>query len=456
MSKSDLIHLPPEAATLALFNHVDDDAPMFDLNDPTFSQDAQYRAAAGRLLSIQSKIERIEAKASKTDADGDRLDDLYAEADEMTGLLEERGRELIRATSRKVAPGAPYVHGSRKREYNVANLIGKLANPNSPVDAGYEIEQSQELARNTALPPGMQAFIPFAALARRDIRNEVTYGGTGANTVPEQYLAGQFVDVLRPFSVVMDLAPTTLTGLQGDVVIPRQTGAATSYWVTGDANNANITQSTPTFDQISLTPKFVGGLVGASYKMQVQSLPGINRILTDDLLRTLGTAMDVAAIQGTGANNQPTGVVNTANINSDAYVNGASPTYADIVGMETLIRADNVAGPLAYLTTPTLVGTLKQTDLGVDGGSEATGQWLLTGDQMNGYRTVSSSNCPADTVVLGNWSDLIVGVWGMGIAIAVDQSTYFPSGSILIRAMLGMDIAVRHVESFCKLTEAEA
>ncbi|MBW1729813.1 MAG: phage major capsid protein [Deltaproteobacteria bacterium] len=43
-----------------------------------------------------------------------------------------------------------------------------------------------------------------------------------------------------------------LDGLVGDIAIPKQTGAATAYWV---AEHEEITESEQTFEQIQIVPK---------------------------------------------------------------------------------------------------------------------------------------------------------------------------------------------------------
>jgi hypothetical protein len=57
---------------------------------------------------------------------------------------------------------------------------------------------------------------------------------------------------------------------------------------------------------------------------------------------------------------------------------------------------------------------------------------------------------PADTLLFGNFGDLIIGQWGV-LDVLVDPYTLGTSGGIRIRLMQDVDIAVRHAESFAVL-----
>ena len=67
---------------------------------------------------------------------------------------------------------------------------------------------------------------------------------------------------------MMQAGVTTLTGLEGNIAIPRQTSASTAYWV---GEGASPTESQQAFDQVNLTPKTVGAFVDYTRKTLLQS-----------------------------------------------------------------------------------------------------------------------------------------------------------------------------------------
>jgi hypothetical protein len=56
-------------------------------------------------------------------------------------------------------------------------------------------------------------------------------------------------------------------------------------------------------------------------------------------------------------------------------------------------------------------------------------------------------------VLFGNWLDLVIGMWS-GVDLVVDEYTRAARGDVVITAMMDVDIAVRHPESFVELKEA--
>ena len=117
----------------------------------------------------------------------------------------------------------PYI-GSGQREYSLTNVMRSLAGYRD-VDAGFENEILQELAKRSGRN-GVKGFlIPSGALATRDL----TRGNTGANLIVDNLKGSQFIDVLRSKSTVLGLGPRILDGLIGDISIPRKTAGTTAY-----------------------------------------------------------------------------------------------------------------------------------------------------------------------------------------------------------------------------------
>ena len=173
---------------------------------------------------------------------------------------------------------------------------------------------------------------------------------------------------------------------------------------------------------IDLNFKSVAGYTKYSHKTLRQSSISIEQLVREDLATTLASALDRAAIQGSGTGSVPTSIVNTAGINTDTY--SSAPTFADIVDMEGAILNDNVdlALSVAYVTTPMLTSGLKSTEKASGSGQFIWDSTASGEGRMNGYRAFATNNCPAGSVILGKWSDLLIGFWG-AVEI-IDRSLY--------------------------------
>jgi HK97 family phage major capsid protein len=69
------------------------------------------------------------------------------------------------------------------------------------------------------------------------------------------------------------------------------------------------------------------------------------------------------------------------------------------------------------------------------------------GGTINGYRAIVSNQVTAGDLYFGNFADLLVGMYG-GLDILVDPYTSSASGTVRVRALQSVDVAVRHAVSF--------
>ena len=197
-----------------------------------------------------------------------------------------------------------------------------------------------------------------------------------------------------------------------------------------------------------MRPNYVAALTKASYRMMNQTGGNIEGILQSDMMAVLGEAIDLAALQGSGSSNQPTGILNQSGILSDVW--SSSPQAFDresVLEMERLLITNkSLKGNLSALCDPV---TYKATKNTVKSSGDSVGFLTEPDGSMNGYPLRATTHMPANTVLFGNWNELIVTTWG-AMALEVDNSTGFATGTTGFRVILPIDFAVRHAESFVK------
>ena len=89
-----------------------------------------------------------------------------------------------------------------------------------------------------------------------------------------------------------------LSGLQGNIVIPRQEAAATAYSV---SEIGALTASQQILGQIVLSPKRVGSTQTYSKQFVMQSTPDAEAFIRDDHFQVLARQWDRLGINGQGA-----------------------------------------------------------------------------------------------------------------------------------------------------------
>jgi HK97 family phage major capsid protein len=359
--------------------------------------------------------------------------------------VEQFQAEVLRTLANKPMPTSDIgLTNKETRQYSITRAIRALVDRDW-TGAGFERECNQAILKRSGMgeAPNGGFFVPYEVQKRDLTAGTPSQGGF---LVATDNLANSFIDLLRNRTVVGQLGATVLSGLQGNVTIPRQTGANTAMWLTNEATA--ITESNAAFGQVALSPKHVGAYQEISRQLLMQSSPSVDMLVMNDLARVVAIAIDLAALEGSGNSGQPTGISNTAGIGS---VTGTSLAYAGVLEFQTDVAGGNALAPnCAYVTTPSVAALLagRQRFASTD-----TPLWegnVLDG-RMSGFRAVSTLQVTAASMIFGDFSQVIIGDWGM-LEIAMNPYANFAAAITGIRAIQTVDVGIRHAAAFARAT----
>lgn len=452
-------------------NHMPD-APTIPQEKITEFQTAGRDAERKRIAGINSAVNIL---CTKHPEGADKFRELATTAISEGKDVETTQAALLAAipgTRKADTRGATIELGEKDQErYSILRAV-RLMMAHKPVD-GLEKELSDEIAsRSGYQPEGF--FVPHNIMV--DIRSanmfrggrnnltpvftrdmNVTTGSQGGDFVPTNLVAS-VIELLRNKLVTERLGVQTLTGLSGNVSIPRQTGAATAYSL---SEQAVITKSTQAIDQIALSPKRVGAWNNYSKQLLIQTSPDVENFVRDDLMKVMALKVDKLTLEGSGAGNEPTGILSTTGIGSVTF--GAAATFAKLVEFETKVSVANAdVGSMAYLTSPAVRGVLKSAAKLLTGATTvaATALWEKGnyGDgsndgEVNGHRAAASNQISNNLVAFGNWEDEIAAYFG-GFDVVVDQYSQATEATVRIVINQWIDAVLRHAASFTWSTDA--
>ena len=311
--------------------------------------------------------------------------------------------------------------------------------------AGFELECSREICKRAGLPEPVHGgfYIPVE-VQKRDLT--VGTSNAGGYLVETALRPESFIELLRARSVVAGLGATMLTGLVGNVSIPKQTGAATGYWLANEATA--ITESQQTLGQLALTPKTLGAYTEISRLLMLQSTPAADQLVMNDFAKVMALAVDLAALEGTGSSGQPAGISVTAGIGS---VTGTSIALAGVVEFQTDVASGNALTPnCAYVTTPTVAGLLAQRQRFT---STDTPLWrgnILEGT-VEGYRGRTTTQVTAASMVFGDFEQVVIAEWGF-LEMALNPYANFTAAITGVRAIQSLDVGIRQAAAFSRAT----
>jgi len=362
-----------------------------------------------------------------------------AERDAQIVTLKERQSEGAPATKQPVLGGDKETEKVISRKYSVLNVMRHAAGIKADVlgnkvDVGFEREIDGECRKlGMGSQRGGQFIIPHAALCKRDF----TVSGTSSNSVATDLAADEFIDVLRTKYVIGQAGVQFLTGLVGNVAIPKMSAGSTGYWV---SESGDITESQPTLTQVTGTPHTCGVMTDISRRLLIQSTPDAEQMVRNEIVERIARTIQIAVFAGSGSGGEPSAITNASGINVVAATAG-TPTYAEMLDFPGSIMADNAEQDgQKWIMTAEVWAKLAATLVGADGARTVLDP---STKKCIGYDYLVTEDVPANSCWFGAWNSVMVGIWGAGVDLNMDTATLSSSGGLRIVGLQDVDVMVR-------------
>jgi HK97 family phage major capsid protein len=416
---------------------------------PAASNVIDYSAERARIKDINAaakalcerhgeKAEAIRSLASKCAETGDTI-----------ATFNETVLNDILGTKRSLAPvmqGDALIGMSRKdvKQYSVMRAI-QDAMEGRPI-SGFERDCSQEVARKLGREP-RGFFLPDEIVAEHRGQRGLSAGvpADGGFTVGQSILTSEFVTLLRNNTKIVQLGARYISGLQGDVSIPRQLTGATVYWV---SETGSITSSSATFGQIVAKPRRVGTSIPYTKQFLAQTSLSAESFVVNDSDEATAVDLDRVAIRG-GGGVEPLGILNLASGDRSTSVTfSGAATWAKYLEFFANVAANNaLLGTPSYLTTP--ASAAKAMGIAKFTNGE---QPIWTGDGKIGmFKAEWSTNFPSsgtlNQVIFGDFSQVIFLEWA-GRDVVVDPYSGKKEGTVEITIQRLLDMVIRRGKSF--------
>ena len=419
------------ASTASPVNTVTEEVMESTTTDVEVIRSEAVEAERNRIASINKLGERhnLSDLAGELISGGQSVDEARA------AVLEKIGTQPV---EHSITANDIGLSDKETRSFSFVKALNYLSNQGDAQarrDAAFEIEVGEAAAKQYERSSN-GIVIPNEVLRRDLVVGTPTAGG---DLVDDVLLAGSFIELLRNRLSIAQAGATMLTGLQGNVSIPRQTSAASAYWV---GENAAPTESQQAIDQVNMTPKTVGAYVDYSRRLLLQSSVDVEGMVRNDLARVIALEIDRAAIYGTGSSNQPQGLTNVSGIGAQSLTGVG--TFEELIGMETDVATANAdAGALRYIVNAATRGGLKFAKK--DSGS---GEFVYADNEINGYPVILSNQLANNDVLFGDFSMFCMGMWS-GLDLTVDPYAGATAGTVRVIALQDVDFAVKQPGAFC-------
>lgn len=409
------------------------EAPALNLSAEVAAATKAERARANEITAIGEQHARFK---------GPELARAAIESGESVDAFRQKLANAITAGQTQAVAEVGLSQGEA-RQFSVMRAIRAMVDRDWS-GARFEKEVSDAICKRAGIAAPLNGgfYIPME-VQKRDLTVASPTGG--GHLVATDLRPQNFIDLLRARAVVAQLGATMLPGLVGNVTIPKLTGAATAYWLANEATA--ITESQQTFGQLALSPKSVGAYTELSRNLMMQSTPAADTIVMGDFAKVMALAIDLAALEGTGAGGQPTGISGTAGIGS---VTGTSFALATAIEFQTDLASGNaLTGGCAYLTTPAVAGLLSTRARIASTDSITLWRGNVLEGQVEGYRAHTTTQLTAGSMIFGDFSQVVIGEWGM-LELAMNPYANFQAAITGIRAIQSVDVGVRQAAAFSR------
>lgn len=291
----------------------------------------------------------------------------------------------------------------------------------------------------------------------------------GGFLIPEVYM-DEIIELLYTKTVLTELGARKVPMPNGNLTIPKMTTGTRATW---GGENRKIAKTSPEVGNIKLSSKRLEAIVQQSRELVMSTNYTADQIFGEDLTRRMYLGLDYGGMFGKGGEFQPRGIVNTPgievinamNMRDDALSDDNGKITADFpVHVRSLVLAKNVDDlALGWAFNSMVEGYLMNL-------KTTTGAYIYREEMTNGKllgfpfrisNQIATDNNNRTDILFGNWADLLIGEqMGLETYTTMDGTWRNESGEVVsafeenqvaTRALMYVDIAVRHAESFAHI-----
>ena len=351
----------------------------------------------------------------------------------------EAGRQAGLAELNRARPTAT-VTTKAAAGFSLARVIASLASKDKSL-AKEEWEMSRDVCRE------------FYNAKSLTLANDTAAGFL----VPPDVMRDALVPLLRSPLVLDTAGVSRMSGLTyAPVQMPRQSAAATGYWV-GEA--ASVTESDQAVDMLSMNPHKAGAATRISNTLIRKTPAAAEEFVRRDLAEVMRRLVEAAFFEGSGVSGQPLGLKNISGINTVSFTSSTDVTkWAKLQQMVKEIEIDNAnISNLVWVMHPTDYQILAAIQLPQAAGPLQGYPILSTGNVVDkqprslyGYPILTTTNITAGTIFLFDPADVVFADWGpMELRATSEGATLALADMTLVTAFQEVDVEAYHAASVC-------
>lgn len=327
--------------------------------------------------------------------------------------------------------------------FSLAKLVRARAFPNNKRyqdEATFEIE----CVRAMGSEEGNTLAIPAQVMRSWGVNRANPIGANPGNLdafVQENPNFNLFVESLRAESEVLKQV-TILSGLKGRHSFPIGKKNSQVGWV---GINAPLPETDVDTGKNEITPKKVGGIFKIQESALLFASVATEQMLRKNITEAMAEAMSKVIFYGSGAGDEPMGLLNTTGINKVQFASNY-PTHQELTQLYVQIRRKLAAkGKMTYHFSATMEDHLLITPR-----ANGTQGPILTsyGEPLIGREYEATELIDEGHIFFGNFAEVMVGIWDQFQIEINPYSSGWNANEIAMKAYQIAGLAVRRPEAF--------
>lgn len=268
----------------------------------------------------------------------------------------------------------------------------------------------------------------------------------GGFLVPD-LVSAMIVDAARPQSVTQRLGAGVMP-IQGLTALPYLANDVTPEW---KSENDEFAGSLMQFGAYTLNPKTVGFLVRLSRELLEDSGPELERFVRSTFSSAFASVLDQVTLRGSGANNQPIGILNKPGIVSTGSI--GSLDYSKLIDGAQKLFENNFAGThadIGAVMNPRTAASLAKI------AGTANDHYIQPPEPVREMRRLQSTAIPVESgnteVLMGDFRQCAVALrTGFQIEATTIGGGAFEKHQLLLKATARLDVVVFRPSWFHRL-----
>ena len=327
-----------------------------------------------------------------------------------------------------------------EKTFDLNNVIRSLVDGDA---LGANEAEYSAMAAGAAMQRGRAArggsvFVPAAALRAA---SEGNTKATLTAVTDEKLLTESYVEMLLPQSVLGRLGVTVLSGLNAPIAVPKMTTSSVDAFGFVDENGA-APESKAEFANVKMAPKtFAGG--NPISRQSLKTVPNIATLITDHINKAVRIKLEQLILSDKANDRGPKGLVKQL-VDASRVEKKAAFSYKDFLKeIAKLTDAGVPAQAIKFAMSGATAAELESTPKSDRGDAQG---FIIENGKLAGYEVVTSGVIPADHIVLGDFSGIMIGEWG-GLELDMDDTTYRAQSAIVPRIWVDLDFTVVQPEA---------